>query len=66
LSVFPLEILLEKGDEGIGRGCGDTGATTALEELFVGDMLQSCWCVVELKVAERRTVVSGAKQSGFK
>jgi hypothetical protein len=34
--VIPLEVLLEEGDEeGVGRGCRDTGATTALEELFV-------------------------------
>jgi hypothetical protein len=35
LFVFPLEVLLEEGDEeGVWRGCGHTRVTTALEELF--------------------------------
>jgi hypothetical protein len=35
LSGFPLEVLLDDCEEGVGGRCRDTGATTALEELFV-------------------------------
>jgi hypothetical protein len=34
LSVFSLEVLLEECEEGVGRGCGNTAAINALEELF--------------------------------
>lgn len=55
MSVFPLEVLLEEGDEeGIGGGRGDTGATTAAKEFgkWARDVVLSGWCVVELNVIE--------------
>jgi hypothetical protein len=66
LSVFPLEVLLEECEEGVGRGCGYTGATATLEELFREEgKVHTAILLVRGRVKVERRVVSRGKQSGF-